>query len=62
MSEECGVPAIAYPSGVHVQAEHERVQSRLFELQESKEAASNASASADDFDKEQREALTQQVR
>ncbi len=45
-----------------MQAEHERVQSRLFELQESKEAASNASASADDFDKEQREALTQQVR
>ncbi len=45
-----------------MQAEHERVQSRLFELQESKEAASDASAAADDFDKQQAEALTQQVR
>ena len=45
-----------------VQAEHERVQSRLFELQESKEAASNASAAADDLDKQQNEVLTQQVR
>ena len=47
---------------VCMQAEHERVQSRLFELQESKEAASGASAAADDFDSQQREALTQQVR
>ena len=45
-----------------MQAEHERVQSRLFELQESREAAGNASAAADDFDKQQREALAQQVR
>lgn len=45
-----------------LQAEHERVQSCLFDLKESREAASNASAAADDFERQLEETLTQQVR
>ena len=46
----------------HAQAEHERVQGRLFDLHESRDIASNAAAAAYDLTSQQKEALAQQVR
>ena len=46
----------------HTQAEHERVQGRLFDLHESRDIASNTAAAASELTLQQKEALAQQLR
>ena len=46
----------------HAQAEHERVQGRLFDLHESRDIASHSAAAASELTLQQKEALAQQVR
>ena len=46
----------------YAQAEHERVQGRLFDLHESQDIASHSAAAASELTLQQKEALAQQVR